>query len=108
MDHLPSLQLPGMPGTRDYLHDASKVLGRLQLAFLEPQPHDWHYGLQVIEEGLMTQPLVIGDEPQQAYCVSLRGWTMELTAQSVDHGNAKKQFQLALSRARPWWGVSCI
>lgn len=58
--------LADMRATRDYLQDAAKVLGRLQLAFMEPQPHDWQYGLQVFEDGFMTQPLVIGDEPQQA------------------------------------------
>src|SRR5665213_3798725 len=65
MNELPSLHLPGMRATRDYLHDAAKVLGRLQLAYMDELPHDWQYGLQVVEEGLMTQPLTIGDAPQQ-------------------------------------------
>lgn len=51
---------------------------------------------------------LIDDEPQLADFVSLRGWTMELIAQSVHHGNAKKQFQPALFDARHKWGLSCI
>lgn len=51
---------PEFGATRDYVHDVSKVLGKLQQSFVKSAPHYWHVGLRVVPGGLATQPMSVG------------------------------------------------
>ena len=53
---LPALSYKELQATRDYLQDVAKVLGKLQQVFLPPEAHDWHRGLEVNADSLVTQP----------------------------------------------------
>jgi len=61
MTDLPSLEYENLLPTRDFLQDAGKVLGKLQQVFLQPMPHDWHYGLEVGMRGPLTQEFQLKD-----------------------------------------------
>lgn len=57
------LQPDKLGPTRDYLHDAAKVLGKLQQAYLPKSPRDWHYGLEVTMRGISTQTFDLNGRP---------------------------------------------
>jgi hypothetical protein len=63
---LPKLIYADLKLTRDYLQDASKVLGKLQQAFIPKSPHDYQYGLVVTMRGLSTQSFQINGQPVTA------------------------------------------
>ncbi|HEX4775093.1 MAG TPA: DUF5996 family protein [Candidatus Saccharimonadales bacterium] len=63
---LPDLELDKLGPTRDYLHDAAKILGKLQQAFLPKSPRDWHYGLEVTLRGISTQQFELNGQPTKA------------------------------------------
>lgn len=52
--------------TRGYMQDVVKVLGSLQLAYVQKQEHDWHYGLEVTMRGISTQELSINGQQVRA------------------------------------------
>ncbi|MDB5164756.1 MAG: hypothetical protein JWL89_382 [Candidatus Saccharibacteria bacterium] len=59
---LPPLIYENLLPTRDYMQDATKVLGSLQRAFLPANPHDWQHGLEVGMRGPLTQAFRIQNE----------------------------------------------
>jgi hypothetical protein len=60
---LPELKLSELEATKNYLQDACKVIGQLQLALIPKSPHDWHYGLEVTMRGISTQTLDVNSRP---------------------------------------------
>jgi hypothetical protein len=66
MESLPSLSNFYLSLTSSYLHDTTKVLGKLQQAFLEPGSHDWHYGLEVTMRGISTQTFKVNGQATRA------------------------------------------
>jgi hypothetical protein len=56
---LPKLTHKDLAATRDYLQEVVLVIGSLQRAFIEKDPHDWQYGLELGLRGPVTRPLNI-------------------------------------------------
>ncbi len=81
MKSLPFLIAEDLIPTRNYLQEVAKVLGSLQMAYIEPNEHDWHYGLEVNLRGISTQEMMIGGEPVRA--------TLDLVRHKVRIGDAK-------------------
>lgn len=55
VDELPILDYQAFLPTRNYVQNVAKILGKAQQVFLDPEPHEWHRGLEVIQGGLQTQ-----------------------------------------------------
>jgi hypothetical protein len=63
---LPKLIPKDLAATRDYLQEVVLVIGSLQRAFVEKDPRDWHYGLEVGLRGPLTSQLNIAGRDVQA------------------------------------------
>lgn len=61
MSSPPKLILDTFRPTRDYLQEVTLILSAVQRAFLEPNPHDWQYGLKVGMRGIISQDFSIKD-----------------------------------------------
>jgi hypothetical protein len=67
MDHtLPPLLSKRLAPTRDYLQGVALVLSALQRAYVEKDPHDWQYGLDVGMRGVLTRPMTIAGQEVRA------------------------------------------
>jgi hypothetical protein len=86
---LPILEPNTLQPTRDFVQDVAKVLGKLQQAFVSPDPRDWDKGLLITEAGLSTQPLQIGDE-QLAALLDMRKGELQIggTEWQLEHFTA--------------------
>jgi hypothetical protein len=56
---LPALDSLNFSSTRNYLQNIAKVIGKLQRLILVPEKHEWQQGLEVVEGGMRTQPMLI-------------------------------------------------
>lgn len=101
MDKLPKIDIKQLAPTRDYLHEASRVIGNLQLIYLKPDAHLWQYGLEVSMRGIVTQEFKVDNQPFVAsldlirYKVRLdqHKWALHDTSPAEIYENIKQWLQ---------------
>src|SRR5690349_19234027 len=88
---LPVLIYEDLAPTRDFLQDVAKVVGKLQQLFLPADPQDSQRGLEVCDDGLMSQPFKLNGETYQAFiCFSLGCVELDHTSWELAHHSAQQ------------------